>query len=130
LLEKELRLRFNALFTFAMNPLPPPQAPPHHYPAHLGGGAADAPPPPTAAEVEHEKDVFAILGFTASPLYRYALTGVCVRERVLAYAYVCVCLRVMVCVCVCVFVCLLVRVFERACVFFFCLSCFVCLLFV
>ena len=26
----------------------------------------------SAADVEPEKDVFAILGFTASPLYRYA----------------------------------------------------------
>jgi hypothetical protein len=35
----------------------------------------------SAADEEHEKDVFAILGFTASPLYRYALiaarAGVC-----------------------------------------------------
>jgi hypothetical protein len=29
----------------------------------------------SAADEEHDKYVFAILGFTASPLYRYALTA-------------------------------------------------------
>jgi hypothetical protein len=111
-----------------MNPLPPPQGPPHHYPAHLGGDAAPPPPPTSAAEIEHEKDVFAILGFTASPLYRYALTGVCARERVLAYACVCVCLRVFACVSVCVCMCVCLN--ARAFVLFCALPSFVCLLFV
>jgi hypothetical protein len=77
-----------------MNPLPPPQAPPPpHHPAHLGGDAA--PPPPSAADVEHEKNVFAILGFTASPLYRYVLSGVCVRVRAFVlFCFVLFCLSV------------------------------------
>jgi hypothetical protein len=35
----------------------------------------------SAADEEHDKDVFAILGFTASPLYRYALTAARARVR-------------------------------------------------
>ena len=87
-------LRFHALFTFAMNPLPPHQAPPPpHHPAHLGD--APPPPPPSAADVEHEKNVFAILGFTASPLYRYVLSGVCVRVRAFVlFCFVLSCLSV------------------------------------
>jgi hypothetical protein len=53
-------------------PPPPPHYHHHHQPAHIGGDATPPPPPPSAADVVHEKDVFAILGFTNSPLYRYA----------------------------------------------------------
>jgi hypothetical protein len=107
-------LRFHDLFTFEMNPLPPPQAPPPpHHPAHLGGDAPPPPPPPSAADVEDEKDVFAILGFTASPLYRYALNGVFVR--------VCMCLRAFVLFCFVLFcltvICLVLSKFGNKQIF-------------
>jgi len=46
----------------------------------------------SAADVEHKKVAFAMLGFTASPLYRYALNGFCalhVRVHVNVCARVC-----------------------------------------
>ncbi len=73
-------------------PLSPPSHPPHHHPAHLGGDATPPPPPPPppiAADVEHEKDVFAILGFTASPLYRYAFCFVLFCFVFVLFCFVC-----------------------------------------
>ena len=66
----------------------------------------------SAADVEHEKDVFAILGFTASPLYRYALArvrrSVYLRVHVFCFVLFCFVLFCFVLLFVSLFLCLLI----------------------